>query len=142
MQVSDQIIQVLDYIGEKLGVSIDWTSENVMPYVQILCDKYIRWEIVTSIIWLIIGIILFVLAIASFRAGKSYSKKYDLYNENHNEFRKYMYYDCHSVLFFILFGLLLLICISVILEQVFDIVKCICFPELQLFEYVQTLLNS
>lgn len=33
MQVSDQIIEVLNYLGEKLGVTIDWTSENVLPYV-------------------------------------------------------------------------------------------------------------
>ena len=107
MQVSDQIIEVLDYIGNKLGFTIDWTSENVLPYVQTLCDKYIRFEIATSVIWLIIGIILFILAIASFKAGKSYSKKFDLYNENCNEFRKYAYYDCYSTLFFYTFWIII-----------------------------------
>lgn len=42
MQMSEQIIQVLDYLGKKLGLTIDWTSENVLPYVQTLCDKYIN----------------------------------------------------------------------------------------------------
>ena len=34
MKVSKEIIEVLDYIGEKIGVTIDWTSDNVIPYVK------------------------------------------------------------------------------------------------------------
>lgn len=140
MQVSDQIIEVLDYICKKLGLTIDWTSENVLPYVQTLCDKYISWEIATSVIWLIVGIILFGLANMSFKAGNLYYKKYNLYQEDRNEFSKYYNYDIYGIIFYVIFGFLLFICIIIVLQQIFDIIKCICFPELQVFEYVQTLL--
>lgn len=33
MQVSDQIIQVLDAICDKFGLAVDWTSTNVLPYL-------------------------------------------------------------------------------------------------------------
>lgn len=33
MTVSDQIINVLDALCEKFGLVIDWTSENVVPYL-------------------------------------------------------------------------------------------------------------
>lgn len=28
--MDNKVIEVLDYMGEKLGIAIDWTSENVM----------------------------------------------------------------------------------------------------------------
>ena len=117
MQVSDQIIEVLDYICKKLGLTIDWTSENVLPYVQTLCDKYINWEIATSIVWIIIGVICVILSII---------------------FLKILWWDEISLVLFVpLFVGIIIICI-----QVFDIIKCVYFPELQLFEYVKYLLNN
>lgn len=41
MQVSNQIIEVLDYLCSKIGITIDWTESNVLPYVQTLLEKYI-----------------------------------------------------------------------------------------------------
>ena len=55
MTVSSEIIEVLDYLGEKLGIAIDWTSDNVLPYLQTLVDKFIKWEISTSIVWIVIA---------------------------------------------------------------------------------------
>lgn len=116
MQVSDQIIQVLDYIGKKLGLTIDWTSENVLPYVQTLCDKYINWEIATSVVWIIIGVVCAILSII---------------------FLKILWDDEIGLILLVpLFIGIIIICI-----QVFDIIKCVYFPELKIFEYVQYLLK-
>lgn len=52
MTVSDQIIQVLDNLCEKFGLAIDWTSENVIPYLTTLCTKLVSYEIWTSVAWL------------------------------------------------------------------------------------------
>jgi len=32
MEVSDQIIKVLDNLGQKFGVAVDWTQSNIMRY--------------------------------------------------------------------------------------------------------------
>ena len=53
MTPSAQIIEILDYLGQKLGMTIDWTSANVMPYVQDLFARFISWEIATSTVWII-----------------------------------------------------------------------------------------
>lgn len=37
--MSEEIIKILDHIGSKFGVAIDWTDKNVMPYLQELADK-------------------------------------------------------------------------------------------------------
>lgn len=30
----DEIIKVLDDLSERLGIAVDWTSQNVLPYLQ------------------------------------------------------------------------------------------------------------
>ena len=52
MTVSEQIIQVLDALCEKFGMAIDWTGENVIPYVATLCTKLVSYEIWTSVAWI------------------------------------------------------------------------------------------
>ena len=118
MQVSDQIIEVLNYLGEKLGVTIDWTSENVWPYVQTLCGKYINWEIATSVVWIVIGIALIILAIIAFKGAR---------NPNIND----------EGFLYLVFIVLLIFGILIIFTQIFDIIKCIYIPELQIYEYIK-----
>ena len=65
--ISKQIIEILDYLGEKFGIAIDWSADNVIPYIQTLCEKYIKWEISTSITWLIIGVIIMILGFLLWR---------------------------------------------------------------------------
>ena len=31
--MNNKIIEVLDYLGEKIGLAIDWTAENIYPQV-------------------------------------------------------------------------------------------------------------
>lgn len=37
--MSNEIIKVLDDLSERLGIAIDWSSQNVMPYLQDLMDS-------------------------------------------------------------------------------------------------------
>ena len=123
MEVSDQIIEVLNYLGEKLGVTIDWTSENVWPYVQTLCGKYINWEIATSVVWLVVGIALIILAIIAFKGANND----DIKDEG---------------FLYIVGAFLTLIAIIIMFEQIFDIIRCIYIPELQIYEYVKSLMET
>ena len=40
MKFSDEFIKVIDALGKKIGIVIDWTSENIMPYIV---DLFERW---------------------------------------------------------------------------------------------------
>lgn len=55
--MSDEIIKVLDDLSERLGIAIDWSSQNVMPYLQDLMDRYINLEITGSVIWIVISVL-------------------------------------------------------------------------------------
>lgn len=64
MEVSKQIIEVLDYLCRKLGVVVDWSQGNVMPYVQDLYRRFIVWQIATDVFQIVLTCV-----IASVSAG-------------------------------------------------------------------------
>ena len=45
-----ELCNVIDKIAEKIGVAIDWSSENVMPYIQDIMQRYRTKSIVENII--------------------------------------------------------------------------------------------
>lgn len=140
MSVSNEIIKVLDAIAEKFGLAIDWTAENVIPYLEQLCGKYINYEIVTSIIWFVLGLILIVLG---FVFIKSFNKYYDMSKDTEK------YYSCqrdeYETMAFI-YGILIILCflfgIGIALEQMFDVATCLTFPEKMLIEEIKSIYDS
>lgn len=138
MTVSEQIIQVIDALCEKLGIAIDWTSENVMPYIETLCGKLISYEIGTSIAWMVIWVVLSVGCMVA-------TKKFYPVFKNGLEKDKYDYdigWLFASVLSIIVLASIYLTTIIVVGTQVMDIVKCLTFPEMYVFEYVQNIINA
>ena len=130
MKVSEQIIEVLNYLGEKFGIAIDWTSENVIPYITTLCTKLISYEIWTSVAWMAIMAVLSIICIIL-----SITLRHKLKDsvERGDGFMLFPY------AFFI--G----ICAAAIIvigTQIFDIIKCTTFPEMYVFEYVQGVINA
>ncbi|MCO5822924.1 hypothetical protein M8668_13855 [Clostridioides difficile] len=57
MEFSEQIIKILDNLSDKVGMTIDWSNANVIPYLQTLTTKYINYEVSTSIFWIVICVI-------------------------------------------------------------------------------------
>ena len=137
MTVSEQIIQVLDALCEKLGLAIDWTSENVIPYLTTLCGKLISYEIWTSAFW---TVFMTVLTIASVIITKKLFPifKNGLENQGWDEFGWSVASGCAVA------GLIGLYVATIIVVgvQTVDIIKCIAFPEMVIFEYIQSAINA
>ena len=125
MTVSSEIIEVLDYLGEKFGIAIDWTSNNVLPYLQALVDKFIKWEISTSILWIAIAAFIIVMTITLINL-----KGFREINE-----------ETYGMLW-VPAGLLILGFFVVICVQIFDIIECNIFPEKVLYDFIKTMLNQ
>lgn len=53
--------EIMDDLGEKFGVVIDWTNNNVMPMIQQLCDEIIQYGIYKSWLWIAIWCITVIL---------------------------------------------------------------------------------
>ena len=64
--MSQEIINVLNYLGEQLGIVIDWSSENVWPQIMDILGRYRLMEIVYSCLWIIIQSAFIVYALVVF----------------------------------------------------------------------------
>ena len=61
--MSNEVIKVLDHICDKFGIVIDWSSSNVMPYLQDLMVRMTKYVTYTSILWLVISILIIIASI-------------------------------------------------------------------------------
>ena len=125
MTVSSEIIEVLDYLGEKFGIAIDWTSNNVLPYLQTLADKFIKWEISTSIVWIIIAVFVMVgmIVLINLKGVR----------EINEETYGMLWVPAGALIL----GFFVIICV-----QIFDIIECNIFPEKVLYDFIKTMLNQ
>lgn len=122
MKVSEQIIEVLNYLGEKIGVTIDWTAENVLPYIEDLCVKFITWEISTSYAWIAIAGCVMVLTLIFAII-----------------INRFCYWDGFE---WVIFTCIAIAAIAVIGTQIFDIIECKTFPEKAIYDYINFHINN
>lgn len=135
MTVSEQIIQVIDALCEKFGIAINWTGENVIPYIEILCRKLVTYEICTSIVWMMFWAMLSI--ICMILTKKFYPKFKEGLNQRCND--GWIVGSAFSI-----FGLVIvyITTIAVVMVQIGNIIKCATFPEMYIFEYVSNLINA
>lgn len=137
--VSNQIIEVLNALCEKFGIAIDWTGQNVMPYVQELMKKAVNYELWTSVGWFLIWAI-FIFAFF----GTIYWYIKNRYNENNKTIEIIIddeeLFFIVSITFIIIGGILAIIAIIGAITQIMDIITCLTFPEKIIFNMIQSMM--
>lgn len=122
MTISSQIIEVLNDLCMKFGMAIDWSQENVTPYLQELAGKYISWEVATSWAWIVLGVVLILIGIIACIV----------------EFKT----DMTCGFLFVVSCFAIVIGVFAVGDQVFDILTCQYFPEKAIFEYVKSFMSN
>lgn len=122
MQISDEVIKILEYLCDKIGVTIDWTSNNVLSYVEQLCEKFIHWEVNTSFAWMAIMGVATIISLI-----------FAIVIHNVSDWDGFEW---------IIFGVILATTIIVCGFQIFDIIECKTFPEKAIYDYIQYHLGS
>ena len=113
--MSEEVIKIFDNIASRFGVVINWTSENVIPYLQELFNKYVLCESIITLIWLILGIGCLI-------AGIIFIKK-----SSHEDYE-----------FFIIFGIISLVLgITITLMSSIHLIQCLTFPESLIIEMLK-----
>ena len=134
MEVSEQVIEVLDAVCDKFGIAIDWTSNNVIPYIEQLGNKIVAYDICMSIMWLVACYIPLTIA---FLIKKFLNKK-----KLEAEDKPNGYYfadgtldekaeDCYFVI-----GILLVVAIVIGIDNIQSIIQGIVFPEKTIIEFI------
>lgn len=141
--MNQEIINMLNYLGEQLGIAIDWTSENVWPQVMDILGRYRLFELVNTGFWIIVEIVMVVCAFLLFKGMAKDHMKIEADHEDN--FWWYRNYDSSELS---IFGFVLLI-ISVIMSVIsvvsilIDIVemfKWLIVPEIKYLEMLKGLM--
>lgn len=137
--VSNQIIEVLNALCEKFGIAIDWTGQNVIPYMQELMKKAVNYELWTSVGWIVIWTI-FIFAF--FKPIHWYIKsRYNKSNKIIEFITDDEYFFCIGFSLFLIFGgIWTIISIIGVVTQIMDIITCLTFPEKIIFNMIQDMM--
>lgn len=63
--MSSEVSEVLNTLGEKFGLFVDWSQQNVQPYIEDLMQRVVQYNLAINICWLVVSTILFVIGIIS-----------------------------------------------------------------------------
>lgn len=70
MSFSENVINIIDAIGERFGVAIDWTNQNMMPYLVQLTQRIIDYKINMSIFYIVVFVLMIIVGIKIYLKGK------------------------------------------------------------------------
>ncbi len=60
MTFSEQFKEVVEVVCDKIGIAIDWTQENIIPYIMEVCKRYVTLNIIEEVLFVLFGVILVV----------------------------------------------------------------------------------
>ena len=130
MTVSEQIIQVLDNLGQKFGLAIDWSSENILPYASELMNKAISYELWMNIVPLVlVGIGMIISWTIFLKTIKN--KDFDWYDS------KTGLIAFVSIIVAAVFSIIFIFCA---IDCIPTIIACLTFPEKVIFDMIKPML--
>lgn len=132
--MSDEIIKILDDLGQRFGIAIDWSSENVMPYLKDLMSRFINYEMITSVVWMVVFIICCTVMFIAIKKLIQYQKSYNKACSYHYE--EIIWPTITSVIFVFL----IVFCLIGISCQINDLILCNTIPERLIINYINTLM--
>lgn len=123
MTFSEQFIEVFNFLASQIGIIIDWTSENVVPYMQDFSSRFVRYEIAKSATWIIIMIIIPLILFVLAKMATKEHREADYYSEGILMFFAWIFFAIAFIASFI-----------VISFQVFHVIKAVNIPEQLIIE--------
>lgn len=132
--VAEQIIEVIECIAQKFGITIDWSAQNLLPVAEHLGSRVVNWCTVQSIFWIIFCALFVIAGIVGFKKCiKWVPNAFD---------------DDEDIACVILIVLSIVLSIGAIIVcgigffiYIFELVKCLTFPELAILEYIQSFIQ-
>lgn len=128
--MSEEIIKVLDELGKRFGIVIDWSNQNIIPYLQELFKRFICYRNITACVWIILSIAMTISGVGMIRALNEWRK-----SDNYNK-----YYcnddDMLVALGYIFSVFIIALGIGLIIGNMFGIIKNVCMPEMVVYEYI------
>ena len=134
--MSDEIIKVIDELGKRFGIVIDWSNENVLPYLQVLSHIFIIYRTAMGIMTIVISVILIVIFGIGMKKLLEWRKS-EKFSEN-------IWDDDLFIFFLAMIGCVIGICIAagVIIGNTAGIIQNLTIPELTILEYIKPMIGG
>lgn len=131
--MSNEFSEALDALGEKFGIVIDWTQQNIQPYVQDLMQRVVQYKLATSIFgtvcWRLILIVCIVLFARNFK-----KVKFDCLGYLEDGCGKYLITTIAT-------GILILVSALIFPKMIDNIIQCVYIPEKIILKELQTIIK-
>lgn len=131
--MSEEIIKVLDELGKRFGVVIDWSNQNIVPYLQELLKRFICYQNITAGIWIIISVAIIIGGVIMLNFLNKW-KKSDDYDSSYCSDD-----DALAAVGYILSVCIIALGIGLIIGNILGITKNICMPEMVVYEYIKNI---
>lgn len=126
--MSDEIIKTLNAVCDKIGIAVDWSNQNIVPYVKDLLHRCQNYLIVNDIFWVVLWLIIGGLTLLFLK------KSIRMFNNN----------DCDvdvviPIIISVVLCVVFVLVLSGFIVKAGDLIKSICLPEIRLFEYYKAI---
>lgn len=130
--MSDEIIKILDALAEKFGIMVDWSQQNIQPYLQDLMHRVIQYNLATGVIWVIFYISIMVICL--FIIKKNNKKfRFDKYGCIEGSFLNLIY---------VVISYILLITFVILFPfEIENICQCVFLPEKIIINEIQSIMQ-
>ena len=128
IKISEAIIKVLDNLATKFGIVIDWSSQNIVPYLQEVVGRCVNYKMYTAIMWIVVMIVMIIIDCLIFKIFWNIYIRDKCFKTKDNLLFASMV--CGSVMLFLF--------VFVILNAN-TIIACVTFPEKIVLDYLTAL---
>ena len=147
MTFSEQFKEVFELICEKIGVVIDWSQENVIPYVMDFLKRYIAYNIVEEILLILFGFALIIGVVIFFKIiikdyAKCESKKKSTAFWDYYSYNKDVDAGLGAVFGFVFGGIFIIFGIIMFCCGISELLKWCFVPEFQIVEKISYLIST
>ena len=133
--MNKELLEALNQLTDKFGIAVDWSSQNALPYLRDLMGRLVRYEIITSVVWLIIGVLFVLSAIWWLKFIKYARKKYEDIG-GFNDWDVAATVATFAMIIVVLLGIIIVLC------QIDDIIQCVVLPEGVILKYIKGVTTS
>jgi hypothetical protein len=138
--MGDEVIKVLNHLCDKFGIAIDWTSSNVMPYLQDLMSRIVKYGIYQNVSDIICCLIFLLIAIIITRKLYKASYKYaSIYKETnkHDDKDNASFFTMAFLISLATTAFVTAMALYIIKESVDEIIELSTVPEKYVIEIIQ-----
>ena len=128
--MNKEILEALNQLTDKFGIAVDWSNQNALPYLRDLMGRLVRYEIITSLVWLIVGALFVLSAIWWLKFIKYARKKYE-------DIGHFNDWDVAAIVATFAMFIVVLIGIIIVLCQIDNIIQCVVLPEGVILKYIK-----